>query len=124
MKLSFEDISKIYRFMDTDGDGEIGFDEFTFLSEERWKSVDAYKQYLDGVNGREMNNKNANRSDLTSIASQKSTAKLGSRIDDAEGYAKLEDLSREHLKIPIRKNEVTSGFVNINRNDTTNFFER
>lgn len=121
MKLSFEDISKIYRFMDTDGDGEIGFDEFTFLSEERWKSVDAYAQYLEGVNGRELNN--AKRDDLTSIASQKSTAKLGSRIDDAEGYAKLEDLSREHLKIPIRKNEKT-GFVNINRNDTSNFFER
>ena len=121
MKLSFEDISKIYRFMDTDGDGEIGFDEFTFLSEERWKSVDAYKQYLEGVNGRELNN--AKRDDLTSIASQKSTAKLGSRIDDAEGYAKLEDLSREHLKIPIRKNEKI-GFVNINRNDTSNFFER
>lgn len=45
---------KIYRFMDTDGDGEIGFDEFTLLSEERWKAVDPYAQYLDGVNGRQM----------------------------------------------------------------------
>ena len=27
MKLSFDDISKIYRFMDTDGDGEIGVED-------------------------------------------------------------------------------------------------
>lgn len=36
LKISFDDMTKIYRFMDTDGDGEIGFDEFTLLSEERW----------------------------------------------------------------------------------------
>mmetsp|Transcript_23745 Transcript_23745/g.31784 ORF Transcript_23745/g.31784 Transcript_23745/m.31784 type:complete len:100 (+) Transcript_23745:531-830(+) len=69
MKLSFEDISKIYRFMDTDGDGEIGFDEFTFLSEERWKAVDAYKKYLDGVNGREFANNKTGMNDAYSVAS-------------------------------------------------------
>ena len=42
LKISFDDICLMYRFMDTNGDGEIGFDEFTLLSEERWKAIDTY----------------------------------------------------------------------------------
>ena len=35
--------------MDTDGSGAIGYDEFTLLSEERWRNIDPYKQYQEGV---------------------------------------------------------------------------
>jgi len=51
-------------------------------------------------------------------------AQLGSKIDDADGYAKLEDLSRQHLKIPLRKAEREIGFVNINRNDATGYLSQ
>lgn len=39
--------------MDTDGDGEIGYHEFTMLSEERWRNFDPFLMYQEGVNGRE-----------------------------------------------------------------------
>ena len=42
MKISFQDMKLIYRFMDSEGRGEIGFHEFTLLSEERWKALDVY----------------------------------------------------------------------------------
>lgn len=37
--------------MDSDGSGEIGWDEFTLLSEERWSGgdIDPYKKYQDGL---------------------------------------------------------------------------
>lgn len=31
--------------MDTDGDGFIAYDEFTLLSEEKWRKIDPYKHY-------------------------------------------------------------------------------
>jgi hypothetical protein len=43
LKLSFDDIVKLYRFIDKEGKGEIGYDEFTMLDEERWRVTDPYK---------------------------------------------------------------------------------
>ena len=31
--------------MDTDGDGKIGYFEFTLLDEERWRKIDPYTRY-------------------------------------------------------------------------------
>ena len=31
--------------MDTDGDGRIGYAEFTLLSEERWKKINPHMRY-------------------------------------------------------------------------------
>ncbi len=39
--------------MDSDGDGEIGFDEFTLLNEEKWRNMDPYAHYKKGIDGRE-----------------------------------------------------------------------
>lgn len=49
---------------------------------------------------------------------------LGSRVNDAEGYSKLECLSREHLKIPVKKEEPITGFVNINRSDASAYLTK
>lgn len=43
MKLSFEDIVKLYRFIDKEGKGEIGYDEFTLLTEEKWRGIDPFQ---------------------------------------------------------------------------------
>jgi Ca2+-binding EF-hand superfamily protein len=40
LKLSFEDIKKLFTYMDKSGDGNIGYDEFTLLLEERWRGID------------------------------------------------------------------------------------
>ena len=45
LKISFEDIQKLYRFMDVDDSGEIGYDEFTLLSDERWRNMDPFARY-------------------------------------------------------------------------------
>lgn len=97
----------------------IGFDEFTLLSEDRWKDIDPYACYLTGVQGRDDHLKAT--SDQASMMSSTSTAHLGSRIDDANGFAKLENLSRQHVKIPIKKQEQEMGFQNINRSNPNGF---
>lgn len=45
LKLSFEDIGKLYRFLDSECKGELGYEEFTLLSEERWRNLDPYIHY-------------------------------------------------------------------------------
>jgi hypothetical protein len=40
LKLSFEDIKKLFTYMDKSGNGDIGYDEFTLLLEERWRGID------------------------------------------------------------------------------------
>lgn len=44
LKLSFEDIVKLYRFIDKEGKGEIGYDEFTLLTEEKWRGLDPFAE--------------------------------------------------------------------------------
>jgi Ca2+-binding EF-hand superfamily protein len=36
LKISFEDIKKLFQFMDKDGAGDINYAEFTLLTEEKW----------------------------------------------------------------------------------------
>lgn len=43
-------------------------------------------------------------------------------MDDAEGFAKLEELSRQQVKIPIKKKGIELDFININRSDPIDFF--
>ena len=45
LKLSYDDIWKIYRYMDTNGDGHIGYDEFTQLCEEKWRNIDPFAAF-------------------------------------------------------------------------------
>ena len=42
MKISFEDVTKLYRYLDNDGSGSISYDEFTLLAEEKWSGMDPY----------------------------------------------------------------------------------
>lgn len=39
LKISFEDIKILFAYMDTKGTGEIGYDQFTMLIEERWRGL-------------------------------------------------------------------------------------
>lgn len=43
LKLSFEDIKTLFDYLDKKGQGEIGYDEFTYLLEERWRGIDPVK---------------------------------------------------------------------------------
>lgn len=40
LKISFEDIKILFNYLDKGGKGEISYDEFSFLLEERWRGID------------------------------------------------------------------------------------
>ena len=42
LKLSFEDINKLFRYLDKSGNGDLGYEEFSMLLEERWRNIDPY----------------------------------------------------------------------------------
>ena len=44
---------------------------------------------------------------------------MGLKSNDATSYSKLESMARNHLKVPLKKIDRETGFVNINRIDPT-----
>ena len=46
VKLAYEDLWKIYRYLDTNGDGRIVYSEFCQLCEEKWRNIDPFEAYL------------------------------------------------------------------------------
>lgn len=44
LKISFEDIKKLFNYMDKSGNGQLGYEEFTLLLEERWRGIDPVDQ--------------------------------------------------------------------------------
>jgi len=54
-----------------------------------------------------------------SVASLVSTSQMGLKSNDATSYSKLESMARNHLKVPLKKIDRETGFVNINRIDPT-----
>ena len=42
IKLSFEDIHKLFDYLDSTGKGELGYPEFTMLLEEKWRNIDLF----------------------------------------------------------------------------------
>ena len=43
LKISFEDITRLYRFLDKSGSGHLGYREFSMLIDENWRSIDPYE---------------------------------------------------------------------------------
>jgi Ca2+-binding EF-hand superfamily protein len=44
LKISFDDVKLLFNYLDKRGSGEIGYDEFTMLLEERWRGIDPIAQ--------------------------------------------------------------------------------
>ena len=40
LKISFEDVTKLFIYLDKNKNGAIGYKEFTLLLEERWRGID------------------------------------------------------------------------------------
>ena len=53
LKISFEDITRLYRFLDKTGGGAIGYDEFSMLIEENWRSIDPHEVLRENERNRE-----------------------------------------------------------------------
>jgi len=124
LKIGFEDIQKLYRYMDTDGSGEIGYAEFTLLSEERWREIDPFLKYKEGLHNHEVQAKTSSEIRMNNnldAESVKNLRSMGVKVNDTSGHMQLESLSKNHLKIPIRKPGQDVGFENINRSDPSNY---
>ena len=126
LKISFEDVQKLYRYMDTNGSGEIGYEEFTLLSEERWRGIDPYKKYQDGLLNHDRFIKTGSSYRYKGVTIEEKDVEgplqnMGIKVNDTEGHMNLEELSKNHLKIPIRKKGQDIGFTNINRSDPSSY---
>ena len=101
--------------MDQSGSGEIGYDEFTLLSEERWQVNDPYKLYQEGLNSHSENMKKA-LSPVSLRFENPDARNMGIKSNDAAGYQQLETMAKHHLKRPLRIKDKETGFIKINRN--------
>lgn len=77
--------------------------------------MDPYQRYKDGRDQHEMNTQGTAARSSSLAFGDSEASNLGVKADDADGYNKLESLSKNHLKIPLRRLEKETGFVNINR---------
>ena len=59
LKISFEDVKKLFSYMDKDGGGDVGYQEFTLLLEERWRGIDPMDLIAEPTN--KINNDLPNR---------------------------------------------------------------
>lgn len=112
--------------MDSDGSGEIGWDEFTLLSEERWSggAIDPYKKYQDGLANHEHYVKtqaSEHRYGAGEDEERNEVRKMGKKVNDTVGHMHLESLSKDHLKIPITKKTQDINYDNINRSDPSSY---
>ena len=55
LKMSFDDIKKLFNYLDKTGEGEIGYDEFTLLLEERWRGIDPVETFKANMLNRKPN---------------------------------------------------------------------
>ena len=77
LKVSFDDISSLYRFLDRSGRGAIIYDDFLMLVEENWRGCDPYEIIRENQLNREAalkadstnNQENTNRSSTALSAS-------------------------------------------------------
>ena len=99
LKISFEDIAALFHYLDKDGRGEIGYDNFTLLLEERWRGIDPIELRKKEILSKISKNPMATTSKpILNIYENCSS--------DLEMIHKLEDLARDRLKVPLMRDEL------------------
>lgn len=114
LKLSFDDITMLFRYLDSDGTGEIGYDQFTMLLEERWRNLDPY---------RDKTNQGIQRK-LSLGAPHTSLDIYSGCTNYVEAFEKLENLANNRTKIPLKKGKYNHEGMNINRENASDLLER
>lgn len=92
LKLSFEDIVKLYRFIDKEGKGEIGYDEFTLLTEEKWRGIDPFQAMQANIAKVEARKKSQEDKKVDCLA------ELDSLQTEIERLARLEEMAMNRGK--------------------------
>lgn len=85
---------RLFRYLDKNGNGVVGYEEFTLLTEERWRGLDPFEKKYDG----------AYSSSRVMLEVEDET-----KFEDCDNFAekldRLEDLSKNHLKVPLKKED-------------------
>ena len=94
LKISFEDIKKLFNYIDKKGQGEIGYEEFTLLLEERWRGIDPVMHFKAGL---------ANRGPNPMIRENRPELNVYTDCTtEQEMLEKLEGLAQNRIKVPIK----------------------
>ena len=110
LKLSFEDIKKLFDYLDKKGQGEIGYDEFTLLLEERWRGIDPIKFFKEHQNQVKNPMETSFKPSLTIYENCQ---------NEEEQFDYIEKLGRNKTKIPLVSREFKD--TKINRSDANNY---
>lgn len=102
LKISFEDITKLFRFLDTNGNGTIGFGEFKMLDQANWENLKPYDLFKENKKKRD-DYIAAHDTDYQS-ESNDTPKGLAQQSIIAANFAKLEDMvaNRNQFKVPIK----------------------
>lgn len=92
--MSFEDIKKLFNYIDKSGEGEIGYDEFTLLLEERWRGIDPVETFKANLANRKPNPMSVQTKPELSVYEDCTTQQ--------EIFEKLEGLAKNKIKVPTR----------------------
>lgn len=110
LKISFEDIKKLFNYIDKHGKGELGYEEFTLLLEERWRGIDPVQVFKD----RQKPCKNPMET------SHKPALQIYENCqNEEEQFDYIEKLGRYTTKVPLVNKEFKD--TKINRSDAGNY---
>ncbi len=110
LKISFEDIKKLFNYIDKHGKGELGYEEFTLLLEERWRGIDPVQVFKD----RQKPGKNPMET------SHKPALQIYENCqNEEEQFDYIEKLGRYTTKVPLVNKEFKD--TKINRSDAGNY---
>jgi len=102
LKISFEDVKRLFEYMDKSGDGEVGYKEFTLLLEERWRGIDPMSLVKDA---KSVEKPLPNKFQLNNL--------FEGSVPEHERMIRMENMARNQTKIPTRvKQDLTTGKIN------------
>jgi len=112
LKISFDDVKRLFNYLDKSGKGEIGYEEFTLLLEERWRGIDStqdLKKRLAGV-------KNPMKT-----SSRKILSVVKDCPNDEEAFLAIEKMASNKLKIPLTNIKDPYQIQKINKQDADHY---
>ena len=114
LKLSFDDVTRLFRYLNKTGNGKITYEEFTMLLEERWRNIDPYADMTKNL--RQMNATIPREDAFTQIYNNCKTSE--------DKLQRLEDLAIEKTRIPLKRDRYKPEGTNINRTDASDLIVR
>ena len=111
LKFSFDDINKLFRYLDKSGNGDLGYEEFSMLLEERWRNIDPYLLMSQNITN--------SKREPTAVDMEPLNI-YDNCPTNQDKLHKLENLARNQVKIPVRDDDFHYENQNINRNDARN----